>query len=211
MGWSFYNESDSLWGIVIRSIHGPQGGLLDTSIIRSKSGPWYNIAKLRDDLQLHGIDLPSLFKIKIGNGEIAKFWLDKWLGGPSLSETFPRYNRLEVSKDFRVVNRSPRFTPFPIVVPIPVILESGHTAGVKPNLSNENSPTNPSPNVIGPSSTYRLYFFCWRMSPHYEKEIQELEALNNLVSQLQLSNSRDLWEFTACALRKLSVKAFRNI
>ncbi|GKA57458.1 hypothetical protein Tco_1160510 [Tanacetum coccineum] len=71
--WRFYNESVSLWGSVIRSIQGPQGGLLDTSSIRSKSGPWYNIAKLRDDLQLHGIDLPSLFKIKIGNGEIAKF------------------------------------------------------------------------------------------------------------------------------------------
>ncbi|GJX18791.1 zinc finger, CCHC-type containing protein [Tanacetum coccineum] len=56
LGEWFYNESDSLWGRVIRSIHGPQGGLLDTSIIRSKSGPWYNIAKLRDDLQLRGID-----------------------------------------------------------------------------------------------------------------------------------------------------------
>ncbi|GJS64070.1 RNA-directed DNA polymerase, eukaryota [Tanacetum coccineum] len=210
--WRFYNESDSLWGRVIRSIHGPQGGLLDTSIIKSKSGPWHNIAKLRDDLQLREIDLPSLFKIKIGNGEIAKFWLDKWLGGPSLSETFPRLYRLEVSKDVRVVNRSPRYSPFPAIVPTPVIQEPWHTAGVRPNLFNENSPTNPSPNVIGPSGTYRLHFsWAWRRTPRYEEEIQELEALNNLVSQLHLTNSRDSWEFTPCASRKFSVKAFRNI
>nr|GEX31281.1 cytochrome P450 [Tanacetum cinerariifolium] len=89
---------------------------------------WYNIAKLRDDLQLRGIDLPSLFKIKIGNGEIAKFWPDKWLGGPSLSETFPRLYRLKVSKDVRVVNRSPRFSPFLVIFPTPMIQEPWHTA-----------------------------------------------------------------------------------
>nr|GEU91932.1 cytochrome P450 [Tanacetum cinerariifolium] len=132
--WRFNNECDSLLG------------------------PWYNIAKLRDDLQLRGIDLPSLFKIKIGNGEIAKFWLDKWLGGPSLSETFTRLYRIEVSKDARVVNRPPRFSPFPAIVPTPMIQEPWHTASARLNLFNENSPTHPSPNVIVPSSTYRLYF-----------------------------------------------------
>ncbi|GJZ80125.1 putative RNA-directed DNA polymerase, eukaryota, reverse transcriptase zinc-binding domain protein [Tanacetum coccineum] len=60
--WMLYNESDSLWGRVIRSIHGPQGGLLDTSIIKSNSGPWHNIALLRDDLTIGGhSDLPSSF------------------------------------------------------------------------------------------------------------------------------------------------------
>ncbi|GJR47443.1 hypothetical protein Tco_1315546 [Tanacetum coccineum] len=129
------------------------------------------------------IDLPSLYKIKIGNGEIAKFWLDKWLGGPSLSETFPWLNRLEVSKDVRVVNRSPRYSPVPAIVPTLVIQDPWHTTGVRPNLFNENSPTNPSPNVIGPSGTYRLHFsWAWRRTPRYEEEIQVLEALNNLVS-----------------------------
>ncbi|PWA44277.1 reverse transcriptase zinc-binding domain-containing protein [Artemisia annua] len=132
--------------------------------------------KRGNDLHLHGIDFPSLFKINIGNGEIAKFWLDKWLGDPSLSETFPRLYRLEVSKDVRVVNRPPR-------------------------------PANPFPNVFGPSGTYRLHFSgAWRRTPRYAEEIQELEILNNLVSQLHLSNSPDSWEFTGSASRKFQSK-----
>ncbi|GKF59191.1 hypothetical protein Tco_0175977, partial [Tanacetum coccineum] len=119
-----------------------------------------------------------------------------WLGGPSLSETFPRLYRLEVSKDVRVVNRSPRYSPVPDVVPTPMIPESGHYVGH----------TNPSPNVIGRSGTYRLHFsWAWRRTPRYVEEIQELEALKNLVSQLQLSNSRDSWEFTACIVSELLV------
>nr|GEU42262.1 RNA-directed DNA polymerase, eukaryota, reverse transcriptase zinc-binding domain protein [Tanacetum cinerariifolium] len=119
-------------------------GLFDLPLCGMRyTRPWYNIAKLRDDLQLRGIDLPSLFKIKIGNGEIAKFWPDKWLGGPSLSETFPWLYRLEVSKDVRVVNRSPRFSPFPAIVPTPVIQEPWHTAGVRPNLLMKTVPQIP--------------------------------------------------------------------
>ncbi|GKB10496.1 reverse transcriptase domain, reverse transcriptase zinc-binding domain protein, partial [Tanacetum coccineum] len=106
----------------------------------------------------------------------------------------------------------PQGTLLSAIVPSPVIQDPWHTAGVRPNLYNENSPTNPSPIGIGPSGTYRLYFsWAWRRTPCYEVEIQELEAPNNLVSQLQLTNSLDSWEFTACALRKFSVKAFRNI
>ncbi|GJU00233.1 putative RNA-directed DNA polymerase [Tanacetum coccineum] len=62
--WRFLNERDSLWCKVIRSIHGPHGGLLNASSIRCKSGPWYHIAKLKDDFQDYGIDIPSLFKKK---------------------------------------------------------------------------------------------------------------------------------------------------
>ncbi|GKB45506.1 hypothetical protein Tco_0896259 [Tanacetum coccineum] len=46
----FLIEDNALWCKVIRSIHGPQGGLHDASLIRSKSGPWYQIAKLKEDL-----------------------------------------------------------------------------------------------------------------------------------------------------------------
>ncbi|PWA66455.1 reverse transcriptase domain, Reverse transcriptase zinc-binding domain protein [Artemisia annua] len=139
--------------------------------------------------------------MKIGNGEIAKFCLNKWLGGHSLSETFPRLYQLEVSKDVRVVNMSPRYCPIPAATPTPEIPEPRSFADIIP-----------PPNVIGPSGAYRLHFsWVCRRTPRYEEEIQELETLNNLVSQLHLSNSRDSWEFTACASRKFSVKAFRNI
>ncbi|GJY20173.1 hypothetical protein Tco_0392739 [Tanacetum coccineum] len=67
--WRFAIENTSLWCNIIRSIHGPQCGLHDAHSIRSKSGPWYQIAKLNVDLGVHGIDLHSLLKIKVGNGE----------------------------------------------------------------------------------------------------------------------------------------------
>ena len=111
---------NSIWCKVIRSIHDPHGGLLNASSIRCKSGPWYHIAKLKDDLQDYGIDLPSLFKKKIGNGESTSFWLDKWLGGPPLFDIFSRLFRLEVIKDCRVCDRCPSIIPLNITtVPSP--------------------------------------------------------------------------------------------
>ena len=67
--WIFLNESNSLCWKVICSIHGPQDGLHDAMPIRSKSGPWFQIAKLNEDLSVQGVDMHSLFKKKIGNGE----------------------------------------------------------------------------------------------------------------------------------------------
>ncbi|GJS88284.1 RNA-directed DNA polymerase, eukaryota, reverse transcriptase zinc-binding domain protein [Tanacetum coccineum] len=84
--WRFLIEDNALWCKVIRSIHGSQGGLHDASLIRSKSGPWYRIAKLNEDLlNDYGINLPLIFKKTIGNREFTHFWL----GGPALKETFP--------------------------------------------------------------------------------------------------------------------------
>ncbi|GKD50972.1 RNA-directed DNA polymerase, eukaryota, reverse transcriptase zinc-binding domain protein [Tanacetum coccineum] len=57
------------WKKVIRSIHGPQGGLHDVSFIKSKAGPWFHIAKLNGDLNKYGIDLQYLFKVKLGQLE----------------------------------------------------------------------------------------------------------------------------------------------
>ncbi|GJY45302.1 RNA-directed DNA polymerase, eukaryota, reverse transcriptase zinc-binding domain protein [Tanacetum coccineum] len=79
--WRFHTENHAFWCMIIRSIHGVDGGLNDTSLIKSKSGPWYRIAKLKDDLSKIGIDLPSIFKKKIGDGCSTRFWLDTWLGG----------------------------------------------------------------------------------------------------------------------------------
>ncbi|GJS23647.1 hypothetical protein Tco_0452279 [Tanacetum coccineum] len=67
--WRFLIESSFLWCKVIRLIHGPQGGLHDVSSIKSKAGPWFQIAKLDGDFSEYGIDLHSLFKVKVGNGE----------------------------------------------------------------------------------------------------------------------------------------------
>ncbi|GKA96279.1 RNA-directed DNA polymerase, eukaryota, reverse transcriptase zinc-binding domain protein [Tanacetum coccineum] len=77
--WRFLNEEDSLWCKVIRSLHGLDGGLIDNSTSSLKSGCWFNVLKLKDDLCDIGINLTSLFKKKIGNGLSTRFWLDPCL------------------------------------------------------------------------------------------------------------------------------------
>ncbi|PWA68342.1 RNA-directed DNA polymerase, eukaryota, Reverse transcriptase zinc-binding domain protein [Artemisia annua] len=95
--WRFCVEDQALWCKVIRSIHGPLGGLFDSTTVKYKSGPWYYIMKLKEDLQRNGINLPSMFKRKVGNGQSTSFWNNIWLGGPSLSCSFPRLYRVDAN------------------------------------------------------------------------------------------------------------------
>ncbi|PWA99335.1 RNA-directed DNA polymerase, eukaryota, Reverse transcriptase zinc-binding domain protein [Artemisia annua] len=80
-------------------------------------GLWYRIVKLKDELMKNDIHLPSIFKRKIGNGRDTYFWLDNWLGGSSLKETFPRLFRLEANPSCLVSERAPLFHP-PMFVPV---------------------------------------------------------------------------------------------
>ncbi|PWA42638.1 RNA-directed DNA polymerase, eukaryota, Reverse transcriptase zinc-binding domain protein [Artemisia annua] len=113
--WRFRTDENALWCNIIRSIHGPSGGLDDASYMRSKRGPWYHIAKLKDDFLTIGINLPSLFKKKIGNGRNTRFLLDNWLGGACLYEPYPRLFRLEANPDCLVHDRAPTFVTIPSV------------------------------------------------------------------------------------------------
>ncbi|GJX97779.1 RNA-directed DNA polymerase, eukaryota, reverse transcriptase zinc-binding domain protein [Tanacetum coccineum] len=79
--WRFRTEEHALWCKVIRSIHGVSGGLIEDSNTSTSSGLWSRIMKLKTDLNLIGIDLPMLFKKKVGNGQNTRFWHDNWLGG----------------------------------------------------------------------------------------------------------------------------------
>nr|GEV57985.1 putative RNA-directed DNA polymerase, eukaryota, reverse transcriptase zinc-binding domain protein [Tanacetum cinerariifolium] len=79
--WRFRNENHALWRKVICSIHGLVGCLNDNSTIRSNSSVWYHIVRLRDDLLKVNINLPSIFKIKLGNGQTTSFLHDTWAGG----------------------------------------------------------------------------------------------------------------------------------
>ncbi|GJX14459.1 hypothetical protein Tco_0206217 [Tanacetum coccineum] len=109
--WRFHTENHAFWCKIIRSIHGVDGGLNDTSLIKSKSGPWYRIAKLKDDLSKIGIDLPSIFKKKIGDSCSTRFWLDTWIRGSPLKDTFPRLFWLDSNPACLVCNRCPTFQP----------------------------------------------------------------------------------------------------
>ncbi|GJT05143.1 putative RNA-directed DNA polymerase, eukaryota, reverse transcriptase zinc-binding domain protein [Tanacetum coccineum] len=108
--WRFLCETSSIWASIIKSIHGQHGGLQDISTIRNKSGAWYQIAKLNQDLTSYGIDLHTLFRLKIGNGESTSFWKDVWVGNSPLCNAFPRLFRLELHPLCRVCDRVPTLT-----------------------------------------------------------------------------------------------------
>ncbi|GJS46146.1 RNA-directed DNA polymerase, eukaryota [Tanacetum coccineum] len=52
-----------------------------------------------------GIDLLSLVKKKVGNGEATSFWNDVWLGDSPLKQTYPRLYFLELDKHASVASK----------------------------------------------------------------------------------------------------------
>ncbi|GKB48140.1 hypothetical protein Tco_0898893 [Tanacetum coccineum] len=58
----------------------PDGGCLDVSGPSPlKTGTWYQIVKLKDNLQNLRINLPIVFKKNIDNGISSRFWEDYWV------------------------------------------------------------------------------------------------------------------------------------
>ncbi|GJR26656.1 hypothetical protein Tco_1102888 [Tanacetum coccineum] len=73
--WGFRNEENALWFKVIRSIHGSSGGMLNAREQKISSGTWSHIIKLKDDINIIGINLKMLFKTKLGNRMTTSFCL----------------------------------------------------------------------------------------------------------------------------------------
>ncbi|GJT14415.1 putative RNA-directed DNA polymerase, eukaryota, reverse transcriptase zinc-binding domain protein [Tanacetum coccineum] len=113
--WRFRIEEHALWCKVIWSIHGVWGGLIEDSNTSTSSGLWLRIMKLKTDLNLIGIDLPMLFKKKVGNGQNTRFWHDNWLGGVSLHTFFPWLYRLESNPNYLVCERNTTASPHQLV------------------------------------------------------------------------------------------------
>ena len=169
--WRFRNENHALWRKVICSIYGPSGCLDDNSPIRSNSGVWYHIVRLRHDLLKVNINLSSIFKIKLGNGQTASFWHDTWSGGPTLHVLFPQLHKLDVNPNCYVSERCPISIVSAHAIPVSHHLDVGST--------NPNSP----PGL--------LFNWAWRREPRTSPELEELTNLTSLLSHLHLSNIDD--------------------
>ncbi|GJW93084.1 hypothetical protein Tco_0172756 [Tanacetum coccineum] len=63
-----------------------------------------NLNKIRK-LASKGIDLLSLVKKKVGNGEATSFWNVVWLGDFPLKQTYPRLYFLELDKHVSVTSK----------------------------------------------------------------------------------------------------------
>ncbi|GJT80077.1 retrovirus-related pol polyprotein from transposon TNT 1-94 [Tanacetum coccineum] len=144
--------------------------------------PRYRIVKLSDDLLPIGIDLRNIFKRKVGNGKSKRFWLDNWVGGGPLNVSYNRLFRLEVNKNCLVRDRAP-------TVP------QHHTVSFSdPSLSGVATTIPHTLGSIGLILPPGLHFqWTWSRPLRSLHEIDELNEIVSLLSNLHLSNSHDTW------------------
>ena len=188
--WRFLLEENALWRKTIVSIHGTCGGLRVDSSSPYKSGPWYHIMRLKDDLSTYGVTLPLIFKRKVGNGASTRFWVDQWLGGPPLCSTFPRLYRLETNNLCFVCDRAPKISPNIVVPP--------------------GSIQSPSSQLDIPHPPGLIFSWAWLRPLRSEAERHELSELISLLSGLYLTSEKDYWECSISDNRVFSVKSMRS-
>ncbi|GKB32627.1 RNA-directed DNA polymerase, eukaryota, partial [Tanacetum coccineum] len=102
--WRFLANGASLWSRFISAIYGIRGAL-DNSSSYSRRSPWLDIVNEVRKLASKGIDLLSLVKKKVGNGEATSFWNDVWLGDFPLKQTYPRLYFMELDKHVSVASK----------------------------------------------------------------------------------------------------------
>nr|GEV88051.1 hypothetical protein [Tanacetum cinerariifolium] len=105
--WQFLCNSSALWVRVIKSIHGIQGDIHDTSPRCLSYSTWRGILSFIKCVKLKGIDLLSYRVHKIGNVSSTRFWEDVWCGEQPLKTIFPRIYLLETDRLYLFKNRVP--------------------------------------------------------------------------------------------------------
>nr|GEV99324.1 RNA-directed DNA polymerase, eukaryota, reverse transcriptase zinc-binding domain protein [Tanacetum cinerariifolium] len=166
--WRFLSENQVIWCKVIRFIHRPTGGLYYNSSLKSNSGLWYHIMKLKDDLCKVGINLPSIFKRKLGNGQTTSFWHANWLGGLPLCKSFPRLYRLDSNPYCLVIERSPTLRYNPLNTQIVVVLNAANATA---HIYESGSVSHESPPGLS-------FHWAWRRNLRTAPELDELKNLN---------------------------------
>ncbi|GJZ34989.1 hypothetical protein Tco_0580806 [Tanacetum coccineum] len=76
--WRFCTQDRSLWFRVIKAIHGEEGNM-GVTLQNGYSSCWMNIVNEARVLASKGIDIIKYIRFKLGNGEAARFWEDRWL------------------------------------------------------------------------------------------------------------------------------------
>ncbi|GJV24536.1 hypothetical protein Tco_1377231 [Tanacetum coccineum] len=182
--WRFLVEENALWRKVIVSIHGTCGGLNTDSHTPYKSGPWYQILKMKYNLSLHG---------------------------PPLRYSFPQLYRLELNSECIICDRAPQslnnIESRNVVLPIvndPSFAQD-HLISSRVTSTHGQIPSR-SPN----EPPDLVYQWAWSRMPWTLAEQQELSDLMTLLSNFCLSNDNDYWECTISNTRLFSVKDIRS-
>ncbi|GJU65921.1 RNA-directed DNA polymerase, eukaryota [Tanacetum coccineum] len=102
--WRFYSQKCSLWTKVIKAIYGE-----DENLNKDVSGGvrtcWTSIVHEVRVLQGRGINVADYIRLKLGNGENTRFWVDNWYEGGVIKELFPRMFALELNKNATVSSK----------------------------------------------------------------------------------------------------------
>ncbi|GJU10200.1 RNA-directed DNA polymerase, eukaryota [Tanacetum coccineum] len=174
---------NALWCKLIRSIHGQSGDSNTTLPLKSKSGTWYHIVSIKNDLLNLGIDMSLIFKKKIGNGSDTRFWTDNWVGGGLLKFSFLRLYRLDTNKQCVVSDRAPTF--------------------------HQHFATTSAP-IATASQVGLVYKWSWIRRIRAGPDLAELEDHCSLVAHLRLSLNQDIWECTIDDSRTFTVKGMQS-
>ncbi|GJV96160.1 RNA-directed DNA polymerase, eukaryota, reverse transcriptase zinc-binding domain protein [Tanacetum coccineum] len=103
--WIFFCDQSDLWIRVIKSIHGPGGGINSDTNTSLKRSTWGSILSSINSLKSKGIDLFSYCTRKIGNGMYSSFWSDLWCGNQPLKVMFPCIFLFETDKQCSIASR----------------------------------------------------------------------------------------------------------
>ena len=102
--WKFFVHKDSLWTKVITAIHGVNGNVSSSGEKAGRSC-WLAIVDEVRALHKKGVYVFDFMNLKLGNGEMVKFWLDRWYEGGILKDLFPRLFALENMKEVTVSSK----------------------------------------------------------------------------------------------------------
>nr|GEY10744.1 RNA-directed DNA polymerase, eukaryota [Tanacetum cinerariifolium] len=92
--WRLFSQDGSLWSQVIHAIYGAS---FEENPYKSNTCRNSILREVRY-LSHKGFNFMSHSKIRVGNGNSTRFWLDPWLSDQTLSKKFPRIFALENDK-----------------------------------------------------------------------------------------------------------------
>nr|GEW75572.1 RNA-directed DNA polymerase, eukaryota, reverse transcriptase zinc-binding domain protein [Tanacetum cinerariifolium] len=93
-----------LWTKVITAIHGVNGNLYSECKMGGRSC-WLSVVNEIRVLQIKRVDIFKFLKLRLGNGDMIKFWLDNWYEGGILKHILPRLYALENEKEVTVSSK----------------------------------------------------------------------------------------------------------